>query len=43
MDELKQSLNNAELEDLYNTYVTLTSLIEELKNNIKQLPPKEEL
>lgn len=43
MDELKENLKNIDIEELYNTYLTLTTLIEELNKNIKQLPPKEEL
>ena len=43
MEELKKSLHQTDLEELYNTYLTLISLLDELNKNIKQLPPKEVL
>lgn len=43
MEEFSKSIDKEGLEDLYNTYMQLVSLIEELNNSIKELPPKEEL
>lgn len=43
MDELRKSLEKDNLEELYEVYLKLESLIQELNGNIKELPPKEEL
>lgn len=43
MDEFKESLNNEDVKVLYETYLKLVSILEELYKNIKELPPKEEL
>ncbi len=43
MDEFKESIEKNDINELYETYLKLNSLLEELEKNIKQLPPKEEL
>ena len=43
MDEFKEDLEKVDILDLYEAYLKIESLIEELNKNIKQLPPKEEL
>lgn len=43
MEELSKNLEKEKLEDLYNTYIKIKILIDELNNNKKELPPKEEL
>ena len=43
MDNLKEEVKQEDLKNLYETYVKLLSTIEELNNNIKELPEKEEI
>lgn len=43
MDEFKKSLNDIEVGDIYDTYLKLVTLLDDLNKNIKELPPKEEL
>lgn len=43
MDEFRESVEKSDVFELYEVYLKLESLIEELNKNIKQLPPKEEL
>ena len=43
MDEFKENIEKCDIFELYEVYLKLESLIEELNKNIKQLPPKEEL
>ena len=41
MKEIELDLNNESVRDLYDTYIRIVSLIEELEKNIKELPQKE--
>ena len=41
MKEIELDLNNESVRDLYDTYIRIVSLIEELEKNIKELPKKE--
>lgn len=43
MEELVLNLKKENVKDLYDTYMKIMSLIEELKKNKRELPPKEEL
>ena len=43
MDEFKKSVDKSDIFELYNVYLKIESLLEELEKNIKQLPQKEEL
>ena len=43
MDNLKEEIKNEDLQDLYETYSKLLATIEELNNNIRELPEKEEI
>ena len=43
MEELIKSLREESVRDLYETYVKICSLIDELNSKKKDLPPKEEL
>lgn len=43
MEELKINLEKENVKDLYNTYIKILAVIEELNNSKKELPPKEEL
>ena len=43
MEELSKNIKKEDVKDLYETYLKIKSLIEELQKNIKELPPKEEL
>ena len=43
MDNLKEEIKNEDFKDLYETYSRLISIIEELNNNIRELPEKEEI
>lgn len=43
MEELVLNLKKENVRDLYDTYMKIMSLIEELDKNKKELPPKEEL
>lgn len=43
MEDFKKSLDNVELKEVYDVYLKLIALLDELNKNIKQLPPKEEL
>lgn len=41
MKEVELDLNNESVSDLYDTYIRIVSLIDELEKNIKELPQKE--
>lgn len=43
MNNLEKNLKKEPLEELYNTYTLIISLINELEKSIKDLPPKEEI
>ena len=43
MEELKLNLEEENVKDLYDTYIRILAVIEELNNSKKELPPKEEL
>lgn len=43
MEEFVLNLKKENVKDLYDTYMKIMSLIEELDKNKKELPPKEEL
>ena len=43
MEELKLNLEKENVKDLYDTYIRILAVIEELNNSKKELPPKEEL
>lgn len=43
MEEFVLNLKKENVKDLYDTYMKIMSLIEELNKNKKELPPKEEL
>ena len=43
MEDLVKELKNEELKDLYDMYIKIKSLIDELNSKKKDLPPKEEL
>ncbi len=41
MKNVELDLNNESVKDLYDTYIRIVSLIEELEKSIKELPQKE--
>ena len=43
MEELKINLEKENVKDLYDTYIRILAVIEDLNNSKKELPPKEEL
>lgn len=43
MEELKLNLEKENVKDLYDTYIRILAVIEDLNNSKKELPPKEEL
>ena len=43
MEELKINSQKENVKDLYDTYIRILAVIEELNNSKKELPPKEEL
>ena len=43
MNNLEKNLKKEPMEELYNTYTKIISLIDNLEKSIKELPAKEEL
>lgn len=43
MNNLEKNLKKESMEELYNTYTKIISLIDNLEKSIKELPAKEEL
>lgn len=43
MEELVKNLKKDSVKDLYDTYIKIKSLIDELNGKKKELPPKEEI
>ena len=43
MEELSKNIKKDNLKDLYETYLKLKSLVDELNSSKKDLPPKEEI
>ena len=43
MEELKLNLEKENVKYLYDTYIRILAVIEDLNNSKKELPPKEEL
>lgn len=43
MEELTNNIKNENLQEIYDTYIKIKNLIDELNSSKKDLPPKEEI